>query len=162
MKYNIIKGFNLLLVICILLAYQLFANGRDVEVKAYETEVAEAEAAWDEYNEALEAIEKAENGETEEDAAAAAAVDGTYIGTGTGFGGDIVVELTIEDGKIATCTITSAEAETPEYLENASVITENVVSAQSGHVDTVSGATLSSNGILAAVEDCLTQAGWEE
>ena len=49
----------------------------------------------------------------------------------------------------------------PEYLDAASALVDSVTEAQSADVDTVSGATLSSNGILEAVRDCLTQAGKE-
>lgn len=37
--------------------------------------------------------------------------DGTYQGTATGFGGDITVEVTITDGRIASVDILSAEKE---------------------------------------------------
>ena len=42
--------------------------------------------------------------------------DGTYQGTATGFGGDITVEVTIADGKIADVEILSADKEDSAYL----------------------------------------------
>ncbi len=59
-------------------------------------------------------------------------------------------------GQIVAVTITSAEDETYAYLNQASVLTQTVVLAQTWEVDVVSGATYSSQGILAAVQDALT------
>jgi uncharacterized protein with FMN-binding domain len=88
--------------------------------------------------------------------------DGTYTGTATGFGGDITVSVTIQGGKIAAVSIVSAEDETPSYFAKAQAVTARVVAANSPNVDTVSGATYSSNGILNAVKRALAKAGAEE
>jgi uncharacterized protein with FMN-binding domain len=88
--------------------------------------------------------------------------DGTYTGTATGFGGDITVSVTIQGGKISAVSIVSAEDETPSYFAKAQAVTARVVAANSPNVDTVSGATYSSNGILNAVKRALAKAGAEE
>ena len=150
-----IKALNLVLILCVLCSYQSFAQERAVTVEAYEIQKKEADAAWEAYYAA-----QAEAGQTAEQEKSGL-TDGTYTGHGTGFGGDITVEVVIADGKITSCEIKSAENETPEYLEAASVLVDSVTEAQSADVDTVSGATLSSNGILEAVRDCLAQAGKE-
>lgn len=84
--------------------------------------------------------------------------DGTYTGTGSGFrGGTTKVSVTIKNGKIASINTISSE-DTPDFYQRAeSSITSEIISAQSSSVDTVSGATFSSKGIISAVKDALTQ-----
>lgn len=81
--------------------------------------------------------------------------DGTYEGSGDGFGGKIKVRLTVKDKKLQKVEILSAENETKDYLESAKKILDDAVKQQSTDVDTVSGATLSSNGIISAMKDAL-------
>lgn len=84
--------------------------------------------------------------------------DGTYYGSARGFGGNIQVEVVITEGKIAGINIVSASAETSSYLSSAKAVISRIISAQSPNVDTVSGATYSSNGIINAVKSALRQA----
>ena len=70
----------------------------------------------------------------------------------------VAVELTVENGKITDLTITSAEKEDTAYLDAASAVIDSILEQQSTDVDTVSGATFSSNGILHAAEDALRKA----
>lgn len=84
--------------------------------------------------------------------------DGAYTGIGEGFGGDIEVLVTVEGGRIAKVEILSAEDETPSYFEQAKGILPSILTTQSTQVDTVSGATFSSEGILEAVENALSLA----
>ncbi len=84
--------------------------------------------------------------------------DGTYYGTGEGFGGDITVAVVIKDQTIESVTILSADDETPEYFAQAAVLADAVVTAQSTDLDVVSGATYSSQGILEAVKNALAAA----
>lgn len=85
-------------------------------------------------------------------------VDGTYYGSARGFGGTIQVKVVISGGKIAGISIVSASGETPSYLSSAKAVIGRMLSAQSPNVDTVSGATYSSNGIINAVKTALRQA----
>lgn len=85
--------------------------------------------------------------------------DGTYEGTGTGFGGTIRVQVVVSGGKITSITILDASAETPSYLEQAKAVIANILSSQNPNVDAVSGATYSSNGIIEAVQNALAKAG---
>ncbi len=83
--------------------------------------------------------------------------DGVYSGTGTGFRGAITVSVTVSDGKITDITVVSQQ-EDREYFDRADdTMISRDLSAQSGDVDTVSGATYSSDGILEAVADALGQ-----
>ena len=79
-------------------------------------------------------------------------------GVGEGFGGDITVEVTLEGE-----TITNVEV--VEHSESAGIsdpaieeIPAAIVEANSTDVDTVSGATYSSEGIIAAVNAALESA----
>lgn len=84
--------------------------------------------------------------------------DGTYQGSGTGFGGTITVQVTVSGGKITAVDILSASGETGSYFASAQGVVSKVLSSQSPNVDAVSGATYSSNGIIQAVQNALSQA----
>lgn len=85
--------------------------------------------------------------------------DGTYKGQGTGFrGGTTSVSITIKSGKI-TSIETLSNQDTPDFYQRASgTVIDEIVSSQSTSVDTVSGATFSSSGIIEAVNDALNNA----
>lgn len=87
---------------------------------------------------------------------ASAYKDGTYYGTGTGFGGTLKVQVDISGGKIAAIQILENN-DGSEYISKASSIINAIISSQSTNVDTVSGATYSSVGIIQAVRDALSQ-----
>ena len=85
--------------------------------------------------------------------------DGTYEGTGTGFrGASTTVSVEVKNGKITDITTVSYGDDRPFYSRAFETVTEEIVSSQSVEVDSVSGATFSSRGIMAAVEDALSNA----
>ena len=84
--------------------------------------------------------------------------DGTYIGTGSGFAGAITVQVTVSDGKISDISVLSASDDSP-YLDNAISLLNNIIASNSTNVDTVSGATFSSVGLIEAVRNALANAG---
>ena len=84
--------------------------------------------------------------------------DGTYTGDGQGFGGNIQVQITIADDTLTDIQVVSAEKEDSAYLSQGKAVIDRILEAQSTDVDTVSGATFSSTGILMAVEDALGKA----
>lgn len=84
--------------------------------------------------------------------------DGTYTGSAEGYGGTIKVKVTIKDGKIDEISVTSHDGETASYYNKAKKIIAKMVKKQSPNVDTVSGATYSSNGIKNAVIKALKKA----
>lgn len=130
-------------IIAALFVYQGIAAGWAGIVEANEAEIAEVEA----YNAAILAEESEP-----------AWADGTYTGTGTGFGGEIVLTVTVADGAVEDITIDSAGGEDDAYFSAALAIIDDIISAQSTDVDTISGATFSSSGIRDAVEEALSQA----
>jgi uncharacterized protein with FMN-binding domain len=76
--------------------------------------------------------------------------DGTYKGVGQGFGGDVVVEVTVAGGKIASIQVVE-HSETPFVAGSAiDKLVPAMVEAQ-GPVDAYSGATMTSEALFAAV-----------
>ena len=88
---------------------------------------------------------------------ASAYKDGTYYGTGKGFAGTMKVKVDISGGKIVSISIVSTK-DGDSYVKSASSLLDTIVERQSTNVDTVSGATFSSRGIIAAVRSALSQA----
>lgn len=88
---------------------------------------------------------------------ASAYKDGTYYGTGRGFAGTMKVKVDISGGKIVSISIVSTK-DGDGYVKSASSLLDTIVEKQSTNVDTVSGATFSSRGIIAAVRSALSQA----
>ncbi|MBR5806619.1 MAG: flavocytochrome c [Oscillospiraceae bacterium] len=84
--------------------------------------------------------------------------DGTYTAVGTGIGGDVEVIAEVKDGEIVSITL-GQHGETEGIFEGAvdGVIPE-IIKGQTTEVDTVSGATITSNAIIEAVEDIMDQA----
>ena len=145
MKYmNLaIRTVSLLLILGVLWQYQHIAASRAAVVAERQQRIDEVEA----YNAAL----------TEQDVVGGYK-DGTYEGTGMGFGGEITVSVTVADGKVAEITVLSADGEDPAYYDQALAVLDEIVSAQSTEVDTVSGATFSSTGLIEAAVDALGKA----
>ena len=83
--------------------------------------------------------------------------DGTYYGSGTGFNGEVQVEVVIADGKISNISVVSHNDDS-SFMSQAQGLIPNIISSQSTNVDAVSGATYSSRGIIDAVRAALKQA----
>ena len=84
-----------------------------------------------------------------------ALTDGTYTGTGKGMHSNIAVTVTVEGGAITSVTVDSHD-ETPGVSDPAiEQIPAAIVEAGSTDVDAVAGATLTSNGIIEAVNNAL-------
>lgn len=83
--------------------------------------------------------------------------DGTYYGSGTGFGGTTTVKVVISGGKITAIKIQSTNDDS-SYIQSASTLISKIIAGQTTNVDTVSGATYSSVGIIQAVRNALSQA----
>ncbi len=80
--------------------------------------------------------------------------DGVYQGSAKGFGGELILDVTIKDGRITEITVVQSE-ETPFIAKPAfDKMLPALVEAQAP-VDVVSGATVTSKAVLAAVESAL-------
>lgn len=83
--------------------------------------------------------------------------DGTYEGTGSGFGGKVTLRVTIQNGKITSVDEVS-QSETSEYWKDAKTLFSTIVEKQTAEVDTISGATKSCDAIKEAVRQALNSA----
>lgn len=92
--------------------------------------------------------------------AAASLTDGTYTSSAKGCLSDVAVTVTVSGGKVSDIAI-DASNETPELGGAAATTLQDALLANGGStdgVDAVSGATLTSDAIFTAVNDCLSQA----
>lgn len=123
-----------------------------------EAKAEEAQAAADEASGAEDS--SSDTAEDGEDSAEGGSVykDGSYTGEAQGFGGTIQVQVTLAGDAITDIQIVSAAGEDAAYLSQAEAVVSSIISAQSTDVDTVSGATFSSTGIINAVVDALGKA----
>lgn len=80
--------------------------------------------------------------------------DGVYTGSAQGFKSTITVQVTIAGGKITDIQILSA-GDDAQYFNRARAVISSVLSKQSTSVDTVSGATYSSVGIINGTMEAL-------
>ena len=92
-----------------------------------------------------------------EEAAPAVAAN-EYIGVGKGFGGDIKVKVTMDGNKIAKIEVLE-QAETAGIFDKAYPSVTDAIIAANGveGIDVAAGATYSSNGLIEAVKDALSQ-----
>lgn len=84
---------------------------------------------------------------------------GTYTATALGFHGDITLEVTVDTEKITDIQV--VEHSETEGIGAAALplLVEAVLTNQTIGVDSISGATITSDGFKTAMEDALTQAG---
>ena len=131
-----------------------------LEEAAKNQEAAIAQAQRDAKDKDDAAKEDAEEIDTEEESDDSENVykDGTYTGSAQGFGGTITVQVTLASDEITDIQVTSAPGEDSAYLSQGEGVISSIISAQSTDVDTVSGATFSSTGIINAVVDALGKA----
>ncbi|NMB01245.1 MAG: FMN-binding protein [Firmicutes bacterium] len=81
--------------------------------------------------------------------------DGVFTGTAQGFNAPVKVQVTIEGGKLSKIDVVE-HAETPGLGDRAfNVMIPKMIDAQSVEVDTVSGATISSEALIDAIRDAL-------
>lgn len=85
--------------------------------------------------------------------------DGVYEATGRGYHGDVQVQVTVTRGKVDTIEVIESE-ETAAMLEAVEeVLIPSIIEGQSIQgVDTVTGATRTSEAVLHAVEAVLEDA----
>ena len=84
-------------------------------------------------------------------------VEGIYYGTAEGYHGDITVAVVIQDNTMKAILVIAHEDD-EAFFGRAMDVVKNVVKNQNTNVDTVSGATYSSTGLLNAIKNALTEA----
>lgn len=108
-----------------------------------------------------EATTSAETTSAENAAGADSAGAQTYDVKANGYGGEVNLKVTIEDGSVTGIEL-GDNHESKVVIDRAfPVIRDRIVDAGTPVVDSVSGATFSSYAVKAAVADALTQAGVE-
>ncbi len=142
MKVNSVKWINLIIISAFLFIYEETANNYEDISKSFD--------AYNDKNYAYENEDTSGSMDTWQ--------DGTYEGEAEGFGGIIRVSVDILNGRISEVSIMSSDGETPEYMNNARRLLQEICEKQTTHIDVVSGATFSSNGILNAVKNALDNA----
>lgn len=84
--------------------------------------------------------------------------DGVYEGTGKGNNGEIKVKVTVEGGNVVAVDLVEHGETDGIYQTAEDLVIAQIIKKQSAEVDTVSGATNSSKGIIEAVEQALSAA----
>lgn len=128
------KALNVVLVTCMVVGYSMWAG-----------DVAEADALVEE--QIQEAERAASKGPYE--------TDGTFFGSAQGYGGTVSVQVDIENGYICEVDIVTADGEDDAYLNMAMDLLDEIVDEQTTNIDTVTGATYTSAGILNATMEAL-------
>lgn len=85
-------------------------------------------------------------------------IDGVYTGSASGYHGTTEVEVTVVNGYITGIEVLSTGDDAEFFNQAKNSVISGIISAQSIDVDTVSGATFSSNAIIGAVSDALQSA----
>ena len=177
MKYQsfIMRVLCLLLIVGVVLGYNSMQKKdsdteKDQQIASLTTRVEALEKQQDEILSALEeaakaqeeakkkAEEEAKDASSEEESEDLVYKNGTYTGDGQGFGGNIQVQVTLENDTITDIQVVSAPGEDSAYLSQGQGVISTILAAQSTDVDTISGATFSSTGIINAVNDALGKA----
>jgi len=84
--------------------------------------------------------------------------DGVYVGRAQGFGGEVVVDVTISGGRITAIAVRPHD-ETPFIAGPAiETLVAKMIETQSPEVEAVSGATYTSNALIAAVKQAVRKA----
>ena len=152
MKYKnfLLRTVNLLLILGILWQYQQVALVRAAAVSQRKQEIVEVEA----YNASVLQAQSA----TQAEQTQSGYRDGIYEGSAYGFGDVIRVSVTIQNGKMTDIAVLDASGEDKPYYKQALPLLDEMLAVQSAEVDTVSGATLTAEGLIGAVEDALGKA----
>lgn len=93
------------------------------------------------------------------EAPATESASGSFEGTGSGYGGELKLEVTVTDGKMEKIDVLSHHESSVVYNRSVPMITERILEAQSPEVDSVSGATFTSYAVKAAVAQAMKEAG---
>ena len=85
-------------------------------------------------------------------------VPGTYSASAPGIGGDVTVTITVDESSILDVAIDAA-GETPGIgTVAAEDLAKQILERQSWEIDSVSGASITSNAVRQAIESCVAQA----
>lgn len=159
MKKFWIRTVNLILIVGIIVGYNqiILYRQKTEEVNSLKAELTDSKTMLKNEENKLTYVDNNAN-ETSSGNYASVYKDGKYTGQGTGYGGTIQVQVTINQGEIADIDVLSVTKEDKAYFDMAVKIIDVIKENQSTDVDTVSGATFSSTGILNGVKQALEKA----
>ena len=80
---------------------------------------------------------------------------GTYRGTGEGFSGQIVVEVVVAENKITAIKIIRHQETEQFWAKVKSEIPGKILKGQNIEIDTVTGATITSQGLIDAIHNAI-------
>ncbi|MBR4200075.1 MAG: FMN-binding protein [Oscillospiraceae bacterium] len=130
-----------------------------------ETTASEETTSADESSDSIEDDESSEQNdesEAQEEPEPPAPVriyqNGTFTATAYGYDGNITVHVTIQDDRITDITAETEESDDSYFFDAKSTVIPAIIRSQAADVDACSGATYSSNGIMAAVRAALESA----
>jgi len=83
---------------------------------------------------------------------------GTYTASAPGFGGEVVVTITVDETAILSATVEAAGETAGIGSVAAEKLAEEILAKQSHQLDAVSGATRTSDAVRKACESCIAQA----
>ena len=145
-KYFLIKLLNIVMIVIVLMTYQSIAADRaKKEAAAIKMEAKTGQGAG-----------AGNTGKAQK--RGSPYKDGEYTGQAEGYGGTVEMKVKISHGKITGIETVSASGEDASYYDMAKAVIPKMVEDQSPDVDTVSGATYSSTGIINAVTSALQKA----
>ena len=132
----------------------------------FKSTAANANAANEAKNVIVESADEPAQGEGSETSAdedgakeiSQAVTDGVYSATCFGYAGDITVEIKVENGEVVDITLPNYEDE-DDYKHFSEDVIEKLKQEPLGDVDTVSGATFSTQAVIDAYNEALKQAG---
>ena len=81
--------------------------------------------------------------------------DGTYEGAGNGLNGEIRVNVTVSNGNITDIEVIETNETETLFAGVVDTVIPAIISSQGLEVDTVTGATFASNGLIEAVANAL-------
>lgn len=115
-------------------------------------------------NAAKEAVQQAINDSAKEESSSTISGEviytpGTYESSQIGHHGELKVRATFSESNLENVEIISNNDTNFISDEAISLIAENAEKYQTVKLDSISGATLSSNAVIRAIEDCFRQAG---
>lgn len=135
-SYFLAKAFNVAAIAVLLAGFSMWAAKAQAHDDMVEQQIAEAERA-------------ASRGPY--------ANDGIFIGSAQGYGGPVKMQVTVENGYLDSVEILDAGKEDDAWLEMCLDLPAKMVSAQTTSVDTVTGATFTSSGMINGATEALRQ-----
>ena len=122
-------------------------------IEALSHTLSEAAAAGEEQ------VEEAQEAVTENEAAGGMYTAGTYSATAAGISSDVKVEAEFDASSITNVTVDVSGETQGIGAAIGDQMAEAILEAQSADVETVSGATITSEAVKKAMEDVIAQAG---